>query len=163
MDEKKESELEKLKENYKKIEKTYNLPSFDKLNTDFAIEKIAEVETDYLIREVTRIMAEKFSNYLRFVELVLNPVNSPMFIFSLIKTMGEDEKKKFSEIYKRLARIELDLIEADVDFSEKKEAEFINNSYKIWINMKKDFLYVIEKIKSNWDNKNENNSKAYFG
>jgi len=163
MDEKKESELEKLKENYKKIEKTYNLPSFDKLNTDFAIEKIAEVETDYLIREVTRIMAEKFSNYLRFVELVLNPVNSPMFIFSLIKTMGEDEKKKFSEIYKRLARIELDLIEADVDFSEKKEAEFINNSYKVWMNMKKDFLDVIEKIKSNWDNKSENNNKAYFG
>ena len=163
MDEKKESELEKLKENYKKIEKTYNLPSFDKLNIDFAIEKIAEIETDFLMREITRVMAEKFSNYLRFVELVLNPVNSPMFIFSLIKTMGEDEKKKFSEIYKRLARIELDLIEADVDFSEKKEAEFINSSYKTWINMKKDFLDVIEKIKSNWDNKSENNNKAYFG
>jgi len=108
-------------------------------------------------------MAEKFSNYLRFVELVLNPVNSPMFIFSLIKTIGESEKKKLSEFYKELTKIELNLIELDVDFSEKKEAEFINNSYKTWMNIKKDFIDVIEKIKSNWDNKQENNNKAYFG
>lgn len=160
---KKESDLEKLKQNYKKIQETYNLPDFDKLNIDFSIEKLAEAETDFLIREIGRIMAEKFSNYLRFVELMLNPVNSPMFIFSLIKTLGEDEKKKLSDIYKQLARIELDLIELDVDFSEKKEAGFINSSYKIWMDMKKDFLGVIEKIKSNWDNKHENNNKAYFG
>jgi hypothetical protein len=158
-----ESELEKLKENYKKIQNIHNLPDFDKLNSDFSIEKLADVETDFLIREVVKIMAEKFSNYLRFVELVLNPANSPMFIFSLIKTIGEDEKKKFSEIYKELARIELSLIELDVDFSEKKEADFINNSYKTWINLKGDFLSVIEKIKLNWDNKNENNKNAYFG
>lgn len=159
----KESDLKKLKENYKKIQEIYNLPDFDKLNSEFAIEKVAEIETDFLIREVARIMGEKFSNYLRFVELILNPANSQMFIFSIIKTMGEEEKKKFSEIYKELTKIELDLIELDVDFSEKKEAEFINNSYKIWMNMKKDFLGVIGKIKSNWDNKHENNSKAYFG
>lgn len=163
MVEKKESDLEKLKENYKKIEKTYHLPDFDKLNAEFSIEKIAENETDFLIREVARIMAEKFSNYLRFVELVLNPSNAPMFIFSLIKTMGEEEKKKFSEIYKELARIELSLIELDVNFSEKNEADFINSSYKTWMNMKKSFIEVIEKIKSNWDNKSDNGSKAYFG
>jgi hypothetical protein len=86
-----------------------------------------------------------------------------MFIFSLIKTIGESEKKKLSEIYKELAKIELNLIEIDVNFSEKKEAEFINNSYKTWINLKKDFLSIIERIKSNWDNKNENMSSAYFG
>ncbi len=159
----KESDLKKLKENYKKIQDAHHLPNFDKLNADFAIEKAAEIETDFLIREIARIMAEKFSNYLRLVELILNPANSQMFIFSLIKTMGEEEKKKLSEIYKELAKIELNLIELDVDFSEKKEAEFINNSYKTWMNMKKDFLGVIEKIKSNWDNKHENNNKGYFG
>jgi len=158
-----ESKLEKLKENYAKIQKIHNLPEFDELNSDFSIEKIAENETDFLIREIVKAMADKFSNYLRFVEVLLNPVNSPMFIFSLVKTMGEVEKKKLSEIYKELARIELNLIELDVDFSEKKDADFINDSYKIWINLKKIFLDVIEKIKSNWDNKNESGNKTYFG
>ena len=77
--------------------------------------------------------------------------------------MSESEKKKLSEIYKILAKIELNLIELDVNFSEKKEADFVNASYEIWTNLKKDFLGVIEKIKSNWDNKSENNAKAYFG
>jgi hypothetical protein len=159
----KESELEKLKENYKKIQKEHNLPDFEKLNCEFSIEKIAEVETDYLVREVARIMAEKFSNYLRFVELILNPVNSPMFIFSIIKTIGEEEKRKLSEIYKELTRIEIKLIELDVNFSEKKEGEFINSSYKSWIVIKKDLIEVLEKVNSNLDSKQESNGKGYFG
>lgn len=163
MDKKEESKLEKLKQDYKRIQNIHNLPDFEKLNAEFSIEKIAENETDFLVREVARIVAEKFSNYLRFVELILNPVNSPMFVFSLIKTMGEEEKKKLSEIYKELAKIELNLVELDVDFSEKKEADFINNSYKKWMIMKKDLLEIIEKMKSNWDNKTESNGKGYFG
>jgi hypothetical protein len=163
MDKKEESKLEKLKQNYKRIQEIHNLPDFDILNSEFGIEKIAEVETDFLIREVARIVAEKFSNYLRFVELILNPVNSPMFIFSIMKNIGEEEKKKISEIYKELTKIELTLIELDLDFSEKKEANFINNSYNSWIEMKKEFLSIIEKVKLNWDNKKENNKNGYFG
>ena len=90
-------------------------------------------------------------------------LNSQMFIFSIIKSIGDSEKKKLTEIYKTLARIELDLIELDVDFSERKEADFINGSYKAWMNMKKDFMEVLDKIKSNWDSKHEINNKGYFG
>jgi len=163
MDKQEESKLEKLKKDYEIIQKKYSLPAFNILNSEFAIEKISESETDFLVRSVALAMAEKFSNYLRFVELILNPSNSPMFIFSLIKTMGEEEKRKLSEIYKELTKIELTLVELDVDFSEKKEADFINNSYKTWLSVKKDFISVIEKMKTNWDNKSENNKNGYFG
>lgn len=161
--ESKESKLEEFKENYKRLQKEYNLPDFDKLNIEFSIEKVADVETDFLIREIGRIMSEKFSNYLRFVEMMLNPVNSPMFIFSMIKAVGEDEKKKLSEIYKELTKIELDMIELDTDFSEKKQADFINNSYKLWQSVKIDFLSIITKIKENWENKRSSNNNGYFG
>lgn len=161
--EKEESDLKKLKESYKKIQEKYNLPSFEILNEEFAIEKIAEVETDFLVREVTKTMAEKFSNYMHFVELILNPVSSPLFIFSIIKTLGEEEMKKFNEIYKELAKIEVRLIELDVDFSEEKEVIFIKEAYEIWKKIKKNFIEIIDKVKFNWDNKSENNTKAYFG
>jgi hypothetical protein len=156
-------DLKKLKEDYKRIQEKYNLPSFESLNEDFAIEKIAEIETDFLVREVTKAMAEKFSNYMHFVEMILNPVNSPLFVFSIIKTLGENEMKKFNEIYKELAKIEVRLIELDVDFSEERESIFIKETYEIWKKMKKSFIEIIEKIKSNWDNKHEENTKAYFG
>ena len=158
-----ESKLDKLKRKFKVIEIRYNLPSFEKLNEDFAIEKAAEVETDILIREIRKIVSDKLFNYLRFVEGILQPVNVPMIIFSIIKTLGEVEKAKLSEIYKKLAKMEIRLFEIDVSFSEEKEAEFIRDSYRIWQEVKLDALNVVEVIKKNWDNKSEFNNKHYFG
>ena len=161
--EKKEFDLEKLKEEYKEIQKKHALPEFELMNLDFGIEKISQTETDFLIREVTKVMAEKFSNYLRFAELLLNPVNAQVFIFSIIKTLGEEEKKRLSEIYKQLVKIEVRLIELDLEFSEEKEAKFIKETFEIWKRIKEDFLKIFEKVQLNWDNKFENNSKGYFG
>lgn len=157
------SNLKILKQDYKKIQGKYNLPSFEKLNEDFHIEKLVEVETDFLTREIRRFISDKFSNYLRFIEAILNPANSPMFIFSIVKSIGADEKKKLTEIYKKLVKVEVTLIELDIKFSEEKEIEFIKESYKIWQEIKKDVLGVLEIVKKNWDNKSEINGKGYFG
>ena len=160
---KEKSKLEKLKENYSVLQKKHNLPKFKELNEDFHIEKIAEVETDYLLREVRKFMADKFSNYIRFIEALLNPVNVPMFVFSITKSIGVKEKEKLSEIYKKLAKMEVRVIEIDIKFSEEKEAEFIKESYKIWQEIKKDMLEFIGVVKKGWNNKIEKNSKGYFG
>ena len=54
------------------------------------------------------------------------------------------------------------MIELDLYFSEEKEALFIIESYNLWQKIKKDMLEIIDRIKFNWDNKSENNTKAYF-
>jgi len=159
----KKSDLEELKKEYKKIQKKYALPDFEKLNKDFQIEKAAESETDFLIREIRRVMAEKFSNYLRFAETILNPINAPMFVFSIIKTMGAEEKKRLTEVYKKLAKIEISLIELDVEFSEERDARFIKEAYKFWQEIKGDVLKTLDAVKKNWDNKFEVDKKGYFG
>ncbi len=159
----KEYNLKDLKKDYKKIQKEYNLPDFEKLNEDFQIEKVIEVKTDFLIREIRKFMADKFSNYLRFIEAILNPVNVSMFIFSIIKSIGVEEKNKLTDIYKDLAKIEVDLIELEVEFIEEKEANFIKEAYNTWQKIKKDLLNVVGVIKKNWDNKSEVNEKGYFG
>ena len=106
--------LEELKEKYQIIQKKYSLPEFDKLNEDFHIEKVAEHESDYLIREVRRFVAEKILNYLRFVETILHPVNASMFVFSFIKTLSSEEKNILSDVYKKLAKREVQLIGLDL-------------------------------------------------
>lgn len=159
----KKQDLEKLKDNYKKIQEKYNLPSFKSLNEDFGIEKAVEYQTDYLIREIRKFIADKFSNYLRFVETLLQPVNAPMFVYSIVKTCGQKEKESLTETYKKLAKREIEIIELDLQFDEKKEAEFIKDSYKAWQEIKKETLEVIKTIKQNLDNKSEANEKGYFG
>lgn len=159
----KKSDLEELKKEYAKIQKKYTLPDFEKLNEDFQIEKVAESETDFLTKEIRRVMAEKFANYLRFTETILNPVNAPIFVFSIIKTMGAEEKKRLTEVYKKLAKIEITLIELDIEFSEEKDARFIKESYKFWQEIKGDVLKTLDAVKKNWDNKFEVDKKGYFG
>jgi len=160
---KEESDLENLKKDYTKIQKEYNLPDFEKLNEDFHIEKVADIETEFLIREIRKFVADKFSNYLRFIEAILHPVNSPIFIFSIIKSISNEDKNLLTESYKKLARNEVELIELDIKFSEKKEAKFVKESYKMWQGIKKDLLEVIGNIKKNWNTKFETNGKGYFG
>jgi len=159
----KEYNLNALKQEYKKIQEKYNLPSFEELNEDFNIEKASEIEVELLIREIRRFMADKLSTYMRFIEAILNPVNVQMFIYSLIKSLETQEKEKLTEIYKKLSKKELKLIELDLKYSEEKEALFIRESYLMWQEMKKDLLEIFEKINNNWDNKVESKNKDYFG
>ena len=156
------SKLKKLKEEYSKIQEKYELPNFSKLNEDFRIEKTAQTETDFLVREIRESMGETLENFLRFVEAILNPVNVPMFLFPIIKSLNVEEKNKLSEIYKKLSKLEIDSMKL-IDYSEKKEAEFIKNSYKIWQEIKKDFVKIIEAVENKTEAKVEKSEKGYFG
>jgi len=157
------SDLDGLKKKYEEIMKKHNLPSFKEMNEDFQIEKISESETEILIREVRKFMGDKILNYMRFIENILNPMNVPIFIFSIIKLLDVEEKKKVSEIYKELMKKEIQFIELDLEFNEEKEIRFIKDSYEFWQRIKKDMLKIIDKINKKWDNKFEANSKGYFG
>lgn len=160
---KEEQKLEKLKKEYETLKKKYGIPDFKDLNEDFHIEKIAESETEILIREVRKFIGDKMMNYMRFIENLLNPVNVPMFIFSIIKLLDAEEKKALSEMYKELMKKEIQFIELDLEFNEEKEAEFVKNAYEFWQGIKKDMLKIIDKINKKWDNKFEGNNKGYFG
>jgi len=161
--EKDEQKIEKLKKEYEILRNKYALPDFKSLNEDFHIEKIAESETEIPIREVRKFMADKMMNYMRFLENILNPVNAPLFIFSLIKLLNSEEKKLISEIYKKLMKKEIQFIELDLEFNEEKEAEFIKNSYEFWQGIKKDMLKIMGNINKKGDDKFEVNDKGYFG
>ena len=74
--------LGQLKKEYEKLQKKHNLPGFKEMNEDFYIEKIAEIDTELLLTAIRRWIWEKFSNYMRLLEGIINPVNVPMFFFS---------------------------------------------------------------------------------
>ncbi len=157
-------DLNKLKELYKNLQSRYSLPDFEKLNEEFAIEKATKEESDFILREIRKYIADKFLDYFRIVESILNPSNNPsMFIFSLTKTLGSKDREKLAELYKKLAKVEICLMELDIEYSEQKEAEFIKEAYVLWQDIKKEIKETIEVIKKNWDNKLEENNKGYFG
>jgi len=161
---KEEKDIVKLKEEYEKIRKKYSLPTFSELNEDFSIEKISDVETDILIRKVRNVVGDKLANYMRFLENLINPVNVPMFIFSITKLLTAEDKKKLSDTYNELTKLEIKFIQTDLMFEEEKEAKFIIDGFKFWQTAKKEAFAIFEKVNKKWDDKSEsNNNKGYFG
>ena len=158
-----EKKLDKLKSDYAKIQKQYKLPSFDHLNEDFWLEEIAGSETDFLTRKIRSKVADHLSRVARFLESILNPVNASMFVFTLVKLVEPEEKRVLSDIYKKLMKMEIEIIRLDIEFNEQKEAAFIKNYFELWQDAKKDLSKFIESIGSKWDNKSESNTKGYFG
>lgn len=158
------SSLEELKKDYKVFEKKYSLPSFTYLNEEFSIEKISETETDLLLKEIRRYIAEKIIHYSNFIEAILNPSNQSLFIFSFIRSMNPENKEIINNIYKKLSRIRLNLIKIDTIYSEEKEAEFIKYTVQKWDEIKEDLLRIFEEVEKNFGetNQNKNSIKDYF-
>ena len=158
----KESGLDTLKKAYAKIQKKHGLPSFEELNRDFGIEKVAEQETEFLVREIRRYLNESFDSFLRFIEVILNPVNAPMFLYPIIKSIDNSNKEKLMNIHKEISKLELQFMKL-INYNEEKEAQAIKKSYELWQIIKKDFVEIIEAVEQKSDIKKEKTNKGYFG
>ena len=146
--EKDKNNLEELKKQYAVFKKKYDLPEFSELNEIFDIEEV-DIETEFFIRKIRRVMSEKIAGYLRFFEIILNPANAPMFAFKMIKKLEEKDKQNLAEIYEKLGNLEFELVKLDLEYSEEKEIEYIKKVHKIFINLREDVLIIINKMLNN--------------
>jgi len=71
--------------------------------------------------------------------------------------------ENLKEVYKKLVKQEIKILKLDVLSSEKDEAEYIKDSFKVWDEIRNSILEIADKIEKNWDNKFEENNKSYFG
>ena len=153
--------LKRLKEQYENLAKKYRLPGFRELNEEFEIEKLADKETELLLRNVRRCMLEKISAVSRFFELMLNPTEANLMILSLLKEVSAETKKKMEKIYRELAYIEITSVELDLDYNEKNEARFIIGVSKDWKKLKGALKDVSKQLDTKLHAKD--NSGNYFG
>lgn len=158
-----ESKLQKLKLDYGKLAEKYKLPGYQQLNEEFDIEKVQELETDTLLREIRKVIMDKAIAYLRFTELLLNPSNAPMFFFAMLKGMEACDKKVLEDIYSQLGKMEVEVIDVDNDYSEKNEAEFIKHIFVEWKEIKAEMKHVSKALKRSWDSKSVKKEKSYLG
>lgn len=157
------SKLENLKKEYVKLAAKYKLPEYKTLNEEFDIEKVQELETDTLLREIRKVIMDKVLAYLRFTELLINPSNAPMFFFAILKGIDGGDKKILEDTYAKLGRLEIEVIDVDNDYSEKNEAEFIKHVFQEWKEIKENMKQVSKALQKGWDRKTERKEKSYLG
>jgi hypothetical protein len=160
-----QEDVEKLKEDYEAFRKKYALPDFKELEEEFDIEKAVEKgrESKLILRDIRRIINDKISAYLHLFETFMNPSSGPIFVFSMIKNISEDDKKGIKEIYQKLAKIEITVLKLDTIYEEKAEADFIKATSKQWNEIKKEIMKLLEKFDKDFDTTISSTSRGYFG
>ncbi len=139
-----------IKETYKKLQKTYKLPKFEDINSEFEITTIEN--KDFLLREIRRKIAEKIQAYIKILEGLMQPEPT---ITNLHEIRALDEKEQVYQIFKGLMILERTNIETSVDENDKKTADFINHCWKKWSNIKKKLLKIIQELKKSWEEESE--------
>jgi len=156
-------DIKDLKKDYEKLRRKYALPDFEKFSEDFDIEKILEKESIFLLRDIRRIMNDKLSAYLHLFETLINPSSPPMFIFSILKNIKQEQRKTVKEIYQRLAKIQLEAMKLDTIYDEKKEADFVNNVFKEWQKFKLKINSLLDNFDKKFKQEQNSNNRGYFG
>jgi len=158
-----ERSLKTIKEDYKKIEEKFSLPSFEKMMEDFDMEKLSEKEEGLITRDVRRIITEKIAGYSHLFEMLINPSSPPMFVFAFMKNLSEQDKKEIKEIYKELSKLQITTMKLDTIYDEKKEVDFIRKTYSTWQDLKKKVYKLIESFEKEFEKNVETKEKSYFG
>ena len=153
-------ELIDLKKQYEPLSKKHKLPSFEKLNEDFEIDKI-DRETDFLLRLVRKTMMEKIINSLGFIEMLLNPVNAPRLYLGYIKSISQEDKEKIDKIFEALADLSLNSLSLELSSDESKEAELIQKIFSKWNELKPDFNKIMDDMKN--PKAVSKKEKSYYG
>jgi len=163
MENKEDNEIQNLKDSYSKKEISFGLPKYDTMACEFEIEKVAEKETEFLLREIRRTMVEKISAYIHLLETIINPASGSLLIFSILKNLNEGDKHEIKEIYKKLAKIQIGSIKLDTVYNELSESEFIKKTYEEWIVIKEVLFKIFERFEKDFDINNSSASNCYFG
>ena len=108
-------------------------------------------------------MVEKVANVVRFLELLLNPSETPtpMFIFAMLENIKPETRRSIEKLYKELSSIELNSLALDVSYNEKEEAQFINEVHKRWGKYKPELKDITCKLSMSW--KKEKSERGYLG
>ncbi|MEI6731895.1 MAG: hypothetical protein WCK90_04400 [archaeon] len=155
-------ELKDLKKEYADLQKKYKLPSFKELNDDFEIDKI-DRETDNMLRLIRKVMMEKIANSLAFVEMIANPGNAPRVYLNFIKGITNGERKDLEILFDKLGKMSMVSISAEIDYSEKKEAELIKYILKDWNAIKPNFRKIMEAMNVQQPDEEPRHEKSYYG
>jgi len=148
---------------YNELKGKHDLPEFKKLAEDFDIEKVADKESIFLVREIRRVINDKLSAYMHLFETLINPSAPPMFIFSVLRGIKEEDKESIREIYKKLSKSQIEVMKLDTIYSEAGEVAFIKDVFADWQDLKKRIYKIIENLDENIEKDDTSRSRGYFG
>lgn len=149
-----------VQEAYKKLEKKHKgLPPFARLNRAFEISRIED--TQFLLREIRRKIAERIEGSIKILEEVLQPeVNLTRLRES--EAFSEEEKKEMFTFYRRCMMLNRWGWEIEIMGEDKLDVAFIVKTYTEWDNIKKTMQKILQKMREQWKGDLDIKSETWY-
>ena len=153
------NEIEK---EYSNLSKKYKLPKFKEIDAEFEISSLENEK--FLIKNILRNISEKLEFYIEFISNLVHPDGTSISSMYEIRFFSEDEKNDMYNLFKRLMKIDRNIVEIVLKNDEKEQSDFLNKFFTDWQNMKKELLKYIEKMKDSWEKQSTiEEDIGYFG
>ncbi|MEK6875968.1 MAG: hypothetical protein AABX63_01035 [Nanoarchaeota archaeon] len=147
---------------YAKLSKKYKLPKFKDIDDEFEISSLDNEK--FLIKNILRSISEKLEFYIEVIGSLVHPDGSSISSMYEIRFFTEDEKNGMYNLFKRLMKTDRNVIELVLKNDEKEQVDFLNKFFSDWLNLKKELLKYIEKMKESWEKQSTiEEDIGYFG
>lgn len=139
---------QEIEKQYNELRKKFKLPEFKDIDFEFELSDLEE--TNFLLRAIIRRIAEKLDFYTTMIEEVLQPDTSNLYAMHETRFFDQNEKNKMYDLYRKLMDFNRQSIEISLKHNEKDEADFINNFFEEWKNLKEELLKFVKKMRDSW-------------
>jgi hypothetical protein len=151
-----------MQKEYETLRKKYSLPGLKELDVDFQVSAIENAKSKFLLKDIVKKINEKLELFSNILEDILSPERFTSLHESSM--FSEEEKKKALRIYRKIHYYYRQNSLLEVSYDEKETADYVNNFFSEWQEVKLELKKIIAKIKDSW--KSDKKSKlelSYFG
>ena len=139
------NEIEK---QYNELRKKLKLPDFKEIDFEFEISSLEQ--TNFLLREIIRRIAERLDFYSTMLEEVLQPDASNLYAMHETRFFDQTEKNHMYDLYRILMNLNRQSIEITLEHTDKSEADYISGFLNDWRQIKQDLIKLVKKMRASW-------------
>ncbi|HLD04276.1 MAG TPA: hypothetical protein VJG90_01010 [Candidatus Nanoarchaeia archaeon] len=134
-------------EEFERVRKKYNLPSFEAL--DVTLDLSGHEEAENVLRWLIKRVSERLEFYSDFMGNLVQPDGQPSNLYEL-NAFSDGEREKLSLIFKKLMFLHREYLVEELNFKEDSAARYLLHFMKEWEMLKKELTEVLEVLKKSW-------------
>jgi len=136
-----------MKEKYRELQKHFELPKFEEIDTEFEISSI-EHET-FLVREIRRKMHDKIDFVVEVLDGLLQPDPTSLFSMTEYHFFSDSEREEISKLFKDLMMLKRKAEKSSLG-NDEDQALYINEAFKKWMGRKPEIEKIFSKMTESW-------------
>ena len=151
-----------IEKEYSELSKKYKLPKFKDIDEEF---ELSSFDTEkFLLKSTLRRIAEKLEFYIEVIGNLVHPDGSSISSMYEIRFFSDNEKNEMYMLFKKMMRSHRNVIELVLSNDAKEQAQFLNEFFAEWMEMKNRLRLHIGKMKESWEKETSiQEDLGYFG